>query len=164
MRVRHIKQIQQLAAIANEPEVLSAIDPNADFIDLSWVFKKPGALVLTCDGIDGCCIFLPEEKAPQSQRLEIHYLMPGYGGVDAIRAIIDWVFTKTNAQVIFGFTPRSNLAARLINRWLGALPVSERIDGAGRPCIVYELTRDKWASLLADRKARRVRRTKRSAS
>lgn len=155
MRVIDIPH-RTLNGIANAPDVLVMIDPDVLHIDLSWIYDVPGAFVKGCDGVAGAVAFLPHP----GERYEVHYFMPGNAGLPAIRAVIDWLFTRTNVQAIFGFTPRSNLAARSVNRWLGGSPVSERIDGAGRPCVVYELTRDKWASTFpAENPAARTKPT-----
>lgn len=142
MRVRQVTSVRELNIIANEDNVREAINPNVNFVDLAWVLANKNNLVLKCDGVDGCCIFV----AAKDGEFELHYFMDTHKPQRAIRAIIDWVFTRTQCSALFGYTPVDNLPARIVNRWLGAGAIGDKIDGAGRKCVIYKLSREAWAA------------------
>ena len=134
--------LEELNAMVNAPDVLPLVNPLVSFLNLSWIYETPGALVIGFYETPGAAILLPKNNG-----YEMHYLGHQKGGLATLKAVVDWVFTDTPAHRIFGSVSRSNLAARLVSRWLGGVSVNtQAVDGAGRPCIVYELTREKWAS------------------
>lgn len=141
MRVIDI-DVRTLNQLANEPDVLRYLNTKAKFIDLSWVYDRPGALVKGCDGVHGAVVLLLHP----GDNYEIHYLMPGDAGMASVKAIVDWMFEHTSAQTLFGSTPKKNIAARAVNRWLGGKIIGELADESDRPCAVYALDRDTWAS------------------
>lgn len=141
MRVRDVT-LNEFNEIANDPDVLVAINPFVDRIDLAGIFKTPGVWVKGCDGVRGAALIIPW---PDNAR-EIHWYFPGNGGMKAIRAIVDWVFERTNTDILFGNTPKANLAARVVNRWLGGQTIGELLDDHGRPAVTFSLTREAWAS------------------
>lgn len=135
-----IESVQQLNAAANNPDTLRMLNPKADYLDLAWVYSN-GGVVLGCQGITGCCVFLPTV----ANTFEMHYLMGGYRGAKAAKACVDYVFEKLDASAIRGHTPKDNLSARIVNRYLGGAVTGACLDGLGRACLAYELTRDAWA-------------------
>ena len=82
-------------------------------------------------------LFLPHA----GDMYEVHYLKKGTP--QACKAIISGLFTFTTAKGIWGLTPRDFRAARVLNRWLGASLLGERVVN-DKLCLVYELRRDTW--------------------
>jgi RimJ/RimL family protein N-acetyltransferase len=134
--------LNEFNEIANDPEVLAAINPFVDRIDLAWAYQQPGTWCKGVDGVRGCALIIPW---PDNAR-EIHWFFPGYGGMRAIRTIVDWVFENTNTDILFGNTPKQNLGARIVNRWLGGKIVGELVDDHGRPAVTFSLAREEWAN------------------
>lgn len=140
MRVRDVT-LNEFNEVANAPEVLAAINPQKNRIDLAWIYETPGVWCKGCDGVRGCALIIPW---PNNTR-EIHWFLPGANSTKAIRAIVDWVFERTDTTILFGNTPKSNLHARIVNRWLGGRVVGELVDDLGRPAVTFSLSRDEWA-------------------
>lgn len=134
--------LNELNAVANEPDVLCAINPFVDRIDLAWIYNQPGVLVKGCVGVQGCAVLIPW---PDSA-IEAHWFFPGHGGVQAIRTIRDWIFERTSTALVFGNVPKANLAARLLNKALGARTIGELTDAHGRPAVTMACSREEWAS------------------
>lgn len=146
MRLRDVT-VNELNEVANDPEVLSAINPFVRRIDLAWALDHthvPGKapMLKGCDGVRGCALIIPWAD----NAYEVHWFFPGYGGMKAIKAIVDWLFERTDADILFGNTPKANLAARLVNRWLGGKIIGELVDDHGRPSVTFSLSREEWAS------------------
>lgn len=141
MRVVDVS-LNALNEVANDPEVLAAINPFADRIDLQWVYDKPGVMVKGCYGVRGCVLIIPWPDEVK----EVHWFMPGNGGMEAISTIVDWLFERTTTDCLFGNVPSANLAARFVNRWLGGKIVDELTDAHGRPAVTFSLSREAWAS------------------
>jgi hypothetical protein len=70
----------------------------------------------------------------------------GRAGIELGRRAIKEVFTRPWVNAIKGVTPREFRAARVMNRALGARPIGESTDFAGRACIVYLLEREQCLS------------------
>lgn len=133
---------RELNQIVNEPDVLAAVNPTVDFLDLSWVTNTPGVLVKGCEAVSGAVLLIPYPD----NSYEIHWFMPGNANLPAIKKIVDWMFERTNTEFLFGPTPASNIAARTVNRWLGGRIIGTHIDEFGRPCVTYAMSREEWAS------------------
>lgn len=143
MRVRDVT-LNEFNEVANDPEVLSAINPFVDRIDLAWIYNKPGVMAKGCDGVRGCALIIPWPDNAQ----EIHWFFPGNGGIKAIRAIVNWIFERTQTDVLFGNTPKANIGARIVNRHLGGKIVGELVDEHGRPAVTMAMSREEWANRL----------------
>lgn len=139
MRVRVLSP-QELNGIVNQPAILPYLHPNAISMDMGSAAQQNGWIILGCEGVEGACAFAPQPL----DYYELHYLFASSKAPMAVKACIGWVFDRTPCQVIYGYTPREFLAARSLNRWLGGSAVKEHTDGAGRPCTIYELTREQW--------------------
>lgn len=78
---------------------------------------------------------------------EGHFLfLPGSGGkaiLDTARVMISEMFTRHEAYVIIGYTPRLNRAARIMSTALGFQKIknTNHVDDLGRPCVTYVLRR-----------------------
>ncbi len=139
--------VKELNNLANHPAVAPHIAPGYEKLDLSAAYNKPdttiggnelGAILLANMGNGVYCW---------------HWLLsPAVRGAKALqlaRNVITEAFTNPKVQAIAGNTPRTNRAARLMNRALGARPIGESIDAYGRECINYILEREAWETSLA---------------
>lgn len=139
MRVVDVS-LNEFNQVANEPDVLRYINPHANRIDLCAVYETPGVMVKGCEGVHGAVLLIPHTHLA----VEIHWFMPCAAGVNAISAIVDWVFQSTNTEHLFGSCPAKNLSARTVNRWLGGREIGRLNDDFGRPSITYSLSRAEW--------------------
>lgn len=145
------KDIDLLNAICNRPEMLAALAPGYDSVDMSGFFERPGNVFL--GDADGAAIFA--EKPGEPGVFEGHYLLvPGRAGnVDLARSFLRAMFTDHGAQAIWGFTPKENAAARALSRLLGFAPRGTSLLPSGRSCVIYVLERTRWETLSGDSSA-----------
>lgn len=134
--------LNEFNAVANDPEVLAAINPFINRIDLAWAYQQQGNWCKGVDGVRGCALVIPW---PDNAR-EIHWFFPGNAGIKAIKTIVDWIFERTDTDILFGNTPKANLAARIVNVWLGGKIIGELTDDHGRPAVTFSMSREAWAS------------------
>lgn len=146
MRIRDVG-LRELNSLVNEDDVLPYVNPEADFLDMAGVLNRPGVMAKGCEAVHGAVLMIPFPNAA----LEVHWFMPGHGGMKAIRAIVDWIFERTGTDYIFGPCPRQNLQARTVNTWLGGKIIGEHVDQFGRPVVTYAMSREEWASGKAKR-------------
>ena len=135
--------MKRLNALANRPDIAYQLAPLYTDLDLSAVFENP-ANVVVFEGA-GAMIFaaIPDRAG----WYDTHYLFPRSGGaanLEAARKCVQTMFDVHDAAVLCGNTPRSNVAARIISRMLGARPVSAGVDSQGRDCLFYVLERIRW--------------------
>lgn len=152
MRIRTIS-LNEFNSIANEPDVLTAINPTIERIDLEPIYSKSGVRVIGCADVNGCALLIPWPNSTY----ELHWFMPGNASVEACAAIVDYIFETTTTDYLFGATPKHNIAARIVNRWLGGKIVGELVDDYKRPCVTYALSREEWATRKATRGSGRNR-------
>lgn len=138
----------ELNRLANHPSIMPEIAPGYEWCTLEKLYRHPntvivgdslGVIILTCADNDGIIMW--------------HWLLsPKRRGAKALalgRVALKEVFANPKNRAICGITPRSNRAARLMNRALGARPIGYVKDTAGRDCIHYFLERATWeASFL----------------
>lgn len=139
MQIRDVS-LNEFNAIANSDDVLPHINPFVDRVDLADAWKGQGVLAKGCEGVSGAVLMIPRINGAY----EVHWFMPGNAGMQAIEAIITWLFERENATAAYGWCPKNNLPARLVNRWLGAKVVGEFVDEYGRPCVTMAASRDDW--------------------
>lgn len=141
------QQVALLNSVANQPEVLAAMAPGYQWVDLSSFLANPKSVLIGDE--HGVVLFAYIGDGVY----EGHYLL-----TDSIGKVKRWklmryalreLFTTHGAWVINGVTPRDNMAARMVNRALGFHPVGTATDTMGRACIKYKLERDKWVASSA---------------
>ncbi len=139
-------QLELLNSVVNEPEVLSAVAPGRQCVDLSMFFDKPGNLIFGNEHGLLAFAYLGDGI------YEGHYLftntMNRRLAMLLARRALRVLFTRYGASAIVGVTPRGNLGARVVNRALGLQPVGSATDTAGRPCIKYRLEKTQWEASL----------------
>lgn len=140
---------EQVMAAIYDPAVKEYLIGPYATVDLSKFFADPESLSLKVG--DAVALF---PKHPDKGAYESHYAFPlSVRGADAIRAasqMLEFMFTKRNACVIYGQTPRLNRAARLINSRLGFQISGYSKDDLGRPCVDYDLRSQTWVALSAE--------------
>ncbi len=133
--------------VVNQPEVLRYVAPGYRSLDLSGFFQAPNNIFM--GDLDGAILF----GALGDDIYDMHYLLTdavrGRDAIQFVRGCLHLMFTQYGARAITGATPRDNMAARCMNRALGARPVGETTDIHGRLCIKYVLERATWAKSLA---------------
>ncbi len=138
-------QAELVNKLANDPGVLGQL--GYVWLDFSGFFDRPGNIAL--GGDDGVALFGNRGRG----EFEGHYLfsprLRGKPALDAAKAMLGYMFTTVGARVIVGETPADNRAARLFSRALGFTRRGTTIDASGRPCVVYEMDRERWATLSA---------------
>lgn len=81
---------------------------------------------------------------------EWHWLMTdalsGSDKLQLAKQVLCHLFTERGVKIIHGATPRDNMAARVMNRAVGARPTGESTDAQGRRCIDYVLEKESWAT------------------
>lgn len=146
MRVRDVG-LNEFNSLANSDDVLPHINPTVDRIDLTYIWKQPGVMVKGCEAVNGAVLMIPYPNSTY----EVHWFMPGNAGMKAIAAIVDWIFERTDTEIIFGPCPKNNLQARMVNRWLGGRVIGKGVDEFGRPTVTYGMSREEWGSHKAKR-------------
>jgi hypothetical protein len=130
----------QLAALLEVPELMRAHAPAIARRIAAGIMATPGVVVL--GDIDGMCVFYTEGNGSYDG----HYLFPPWtrGTVLLRRArmFLCAMFRDYAAVVIRGETPKTNLAARRINRVLGFVPAGEVVNPDTGLCIKYILTKE----------------------
>lgn len=138
--------VETLNRLANDPIVLAQL--GYERLDLSGFFANNGNVALGDD--HGVALF----GYRGSGIYEGHYLFPpslrGKAALTTARAMLAYMFTTVGARVIVGETPVDNLPARLFSRALGFTRRSATTGSSGRPCVVYEMDRVRWAKLSAE--------------
>ena len=138
--MRRIVDPVELEEALNEPSVLAACAPGFEHIS---VLDLKSILAFKANG----GVFIFTEREPFV--FEGHYVCPpSVRGLDikkGCQEVFHELFTTYNARAICGLTPRSNRAARVMNRALGFKPVANMSDAAGQDCILYVLERSRWA-------------------
>lgn len=136
-------RIALLNMVANQPEILPEVAPGYAEVNLAPFFDNPRNIMIGDER--GLLLF----GHLGNDEYEIHYLLTchlrGPRALFAIKKALSYMFTYRNASAIRGSTPRENRAARAMNRALGARPIGESTDSAGRACINYLLERATWA-------------------
>lgn len=136
--------------LINDPAILPAfVGSFYNHVSLSAFFSNPDNVI--CLEGPGAMIFAAIPDKPGWY--DAHYIFPRAPGgmvLDAARRCVREMFVNYDALVLCGCTPRSNRAARLINRALGAEPKGESVDSLGRPVVFYALERAKWMARHAD--------------
>lgn len=138
--------LAELNRLANHPNILPELAPGHEWCTLEKLYHHPatlivgdnlGVIVMTCSDNAGILVW--------------HWLLtPCMRGAKALalgRAALTKAFANPEIRAISGATPRSNRAARLMNRALGARPIGYTTDTAGRDCIIYILERAQWEAL-----------------
>lgn len=145
MRVEIATPDQVMKAIYN-PEVKKHLLGPYETVDLTDFFADKESLSLR---IGEAVVLFP--KHPDKGAYEAHFAFPpsvrGKAAVLAATQMLEFMFTKRKACVIYGQTPRLNRAARLINSVLGFQISGTSKDDLDRPCVDYELRRESWVLL-----------------
>lgn len=140
--------LAELNRLANHPSILPEIAPGYEWCSLEKLYRHPGTVIVG----DNLGVILMAD-ADNSGVIMWHWLLsPRARGVKALtlgRVALKQAFANPKNHAICGITPRSNRAARLMNRALGARPIGHATDTAGRECIAYILERESWARSLA---------------
>lgn len=143
-----IDQRALLHRLVNRRDILKALAPDYDHVDLSAFFDNPKNIMLGDER--GAAIFAHRDADPGV--FEGHYLFPhitrlarGKATVLLCRDFLRTMFTVHAAKAIWGYTPIENAAARALSRSLGFAPRGTSLLPSGRPCVVYVLERDTWA-------------------
>lgn len=134
-----------LNSLANEPEVLSALAPGFENIDLSKFFKAEGSVMVGDE--DGVMLFVNIGNGAFNMHVLFSRRLRGRLALTAIRHMVTRVFTLHGAKAIVGTPPNANLAVRRMARSIGCAPVGHSTDSLGRPCTNYLLERDTWVTL-----------------
>lgn len=129
--------------VANHPDVLPAVAPGYESIDLGTFFDVKENVMF--GDARGLILFLYQ---PDSHSYEMHWLLTeairGKAALGMAKNAIATMFTNYDCCAITGSTPRKNLAARRMNRALGGEPIGVSKDSLGRRCINYRLERRTW--------------------
>lgn len=135
--------LAQLNRLANHISILPEFAPGYEWVTLERLYREPSTLIVG-DEL-GAILLLPSAKG---DLFIWHWLLtPRVRGAKALalgRVALTQAFTNQNINVILGSTPRSNRAARAMNRALGAVPVSTSVDCYGRECVIHMLERKQW--------------------
>jgi hypothetical protein len=136
-----------LNALVNQPDVLMAMAPGYDHVDMSSFFGRFGNIMLGDE--HGAGLFAMHEP----RIYEAHFLFPDATRprrlVDVCRGMLRTMFTDYDAKAIVGDTPADNARARAMTRALGFTPQGLSATPSGRRCVHYRLTRMEWAELAA---------------
>lgn len=137
---------EQVMAAIYDPAVKEHLIGPYDTVDLSKFFADPESLSLKVG--DAIAMFA---KHPDNGAYEAHFAFPpsvrGSAAIRAAEQMLEFMFTKRGACVIYGQTPRDNRAARLVNRRLGFQVSGHSTNELGWKCIDYELRSLSWAVL-----------------
>lgn len=114
-------------------------------VDMAAFFDKPGNLMLGDER--GVVLFSFLGDSTYQMDYALTSSLRGRDAMQAIRTAIAALFTHHNAHAIIGLTPRTNRAARAVNRALGGRPYGVSVDSQGRDCIKYVLERATWVHL-----------------
>ena len=138
---------EELTMLVNHADIRRHFGiPENMYVSMKEFYHREGNVAFTSPA--GCMIFGLKEPGTY----ECHFLFRP-GSKDIIRyarQMHDELFTNYGAHVIKGYPPRSNRAVRTLGVALGYEKTgSNHIDGLGRTCEIYELRRDRWATLLA---------------
>jgi len=140
-------QYELLDYLANRPEIIGEIAPGYATVDLRSFFLNSKNIMIGNE--DGVVLFGDLGRGVY----QMHYLLTdkvrGRAAFKVIKSAIETMFTFHGAVAITGATPRTNRAARAMNRALGGRPIGVSEDSHGRPCINYILERSSWATSLA---------------
>jgi len=128
----------------HHPAVKPYLIGDFDGVDLTTYFSGPMNISL-CVG-PAVALFPSHPKVRNGY--DSHYAFPpvirGKAAAIAARAMLDFMFTNVDAEVIYGTTPRDNRAARLMNAKLGFIPLTTTVDTLKRECVFYELRKERW--------------------
>ncbi len=118
--------------VANKPDVFSQFTlalPDNSAIDLTTCIVRADYRVLT-NGKDA--FMLADAVSPVL--FHCHSLFDTTcRGRDAVRegkALVQWMWDNTPAEVLYGATPVSNRPARMFNRWIGAVSDGQTLFAA----------------------------------
>jgi hypothetical protein len=143
-----MSRLELLNYLANRPEIIRELAPGYATVDLEGFFDEPRNVMLGDE--NGVVLF----GAVGRGVYQMHYLLTdelrGPAALAFIKSCLREMFTNHGAVAITGQTPRSNRAARAVNRALGGRPIGESTDSHGRPCLNYLLERETWATSLAE--------------
>lgn len=136
----------ELNRLANHPSILPKLAPGYEWCTLEKLYRHPGTVIVG----DNLGVIVMTD-ADNVGIITWHWLLtPCVRGAKALalgRVALSKAFANPEIRAICGTTPRSNRAARLMNRALGARPIGYTTDTAGRDCITYLLERAQWEAL-----------------
>ena len=119
--------------IANHPAVKPTLGYNEDYTDFAPLLDLPDNYVLLSDGEAAAAIF--EWSAPgvwQTHTMALPHVR-GKDVVETAKAMQAYMFETMGARMLWGATPKSNRAAIMFNRLVGAKPAGEDVDVKGTP-------------------------------
>jgi hypothetical protein len=96
----------------------------------------------------------------EAGRYEAHSMfLKGHGthAIRAMRAAVEWMFTRTDCEIILTKVPKNNLAAKGLGIAGGFKTMFERDDAALGPCDYISLTISDWALSSRDMEKHGVR-------
>lgn len=134
-----------LDAFANDPDMLREQGGDGSPLDNRWFFANEGEnIALEHDG--GCMPFC----RVWGYDFDMHFLFPkemrGPRVLAAAREMLREMFTRYRAERITGTISRTHLAARMVIRQLGFVPVSDS-ELCGRQAITYSMDKATWLGL-----------------
>jgi len=130
-----------LNSVANDPAVRPWL-AGAGPIDMRPIIESPANFALQTEA--GGFVLHAQEPGVY----EVHSLfLPGHGShpVRAMRAAMNWMFTRTDCLVIVSKVPSANKAAKGLAIAGGLRPLFKREDAALGPCEYVELDAMRWA-------------------
>lgn len=138
--IRRTLDASALNAIANDPAVRPSL-AGEGVLDLTGLAADPANLALVCD--DGGFLLTPLAAG----HYEVHSMFrPGSGvAIEAMRAAMDWVFTRTDCVAIWSKVPKSNTAAKGLARAGSLKPLFERDHERLGPTEIVEVPIMRWA-------------------
>ena len=122
-------------SIANSDDVRPFIRPDGEAMDFSAIAGKRateiGGVVLS-NGEDAVAVF----EATTPDVFQVHTMFAktcrGRKAIDTAREMLAWMFGH-GAQIVWGCTPRSNRAACMFNRLVGA-----SVIGSDEDDVIFE--------------------------
>lgn len=137
--------LELLNDVANSPEVLEYVAPGFPSIDLAPFFNDPHNVMI--GDARGLVLFIWKGNGVYEMHYLFTYALRGARALRVIKDAINAVFTIHGGRVVCGDVPRDHRASRVMSRAIGARPIRDTTDQAGRACIRYIIERDKWDSL-----------------
>ena len=143
-----MSQLADLNWMVNQPDVLRAMAPHWDRVDMRAFFLRPGNVML--GDVAGAALF----GYLGNDRYEGHYLFPQATRpkhvIGRCRDFISTMFTEYGAQAIEGHVPVEQRASRALTRALGFTPLGPFVSPSGRSCVKYVLERSAWVISSAE--------------
>lgn len=133
----------EITKAVNDDRIKQAFAPEGITIDLCNFYESGLNIAFKVNGGIGAFTYVGEGI------YEGHYIFTDIHGKELLKqakAMIERMFTLYGANVILGYTPRDNRAARFMSRSLGFKATGfSKIDYLGRDCIEYRLEAQQWA-------------------